>query len=207
MSETILTKEIPAPRLGDVIFTRWPGWASRLTEWVTHGRAAHEEMICSDAPNAETLTASKAMNRIVKWTWESRKAYFASTKTEWCRFTPVNPLTFEQRRALHNFFQEAENTFSYSKGELLLQGLDSFHNWLWNIPYDSDKAVRFRKLGNIRASSVICSKVTNIGLMRIGCLPAWAQYWSPSDTLNKLRSSTSWVLAESTDGFFGKAAK
>lgn len=207
MSETILTKEIPAPRLGDVIFTRWPGWDSRLTEWVTHGRAAHEEMICSDDPNAETLTASKAMNRIVKWTWESRKDYFSRTSTDWCRFTPVKPLTFEQRRTLHNFFQEAENTFSYSKGELLLQGLDSLHNWLWNIPYDSEKAVRFRKLGNIRASSVICSKVTNIAMARIGLLPSWSLYWSPSDTLNKLLSSTAWTLAESTDWFFGKAAK
>jgi hypothetical protein len=78
------------------------------------------------------------------------------------------------------------------------------HNWIWNIPYDSEKAVRFRKLGNIRASSVICSKVTNIAMARIGLLPTWSLYWSPSDTLNKLLSSTAWTLAESTDGFFGK---
>ena len=205
--QEILTKEIPPPLLGDVIFTRWPGWDSRLTEWVTHGMAAHEEMICSGGPNAETLTASKAMNRIVKWTWESRKAYFASTKTEWCRFTPTVGLTASQQFMLTVFFEEAENTFDYSNGELLLQGLDSLKNWLFKTPYDSESAVWFRKLGNIRRSSVICSKVTNIGLMRIGCLPAWAQYWSPADTLNKLRSSTSWTLAESTEGFFGKAAK
>jgi len=204
MSETVLTKAIPPPMMGDVIFTRWPGWDSKLTEFVTSGMAAHEEQVCADGETVFVLSASKAMNRMVVWEWESRKAYFESTKTEWCRFTPAMPLTMEQRHILHNFHQEAQNTYQYSTSELLLQGLDSLHNWLWNIQYDSEKAVWWRKLGNVSKSDVICSKVANIGLVRLGFLPAWAQFWSPSDTLRKVESSTTWVLAEATEGFFGK---
>lgn len=205
MSETILTKVIPPPLLGDVVFTRWKAFDSRLTEWVTHGNAAHEEQICHDEGEVSVIAASNGMNRMNVWEWESRKSYFARENTDWCRFTPAVPLTPAQRTTLEHYFQEAQNTFHYSKGELLLQAMDSFRNWLFNIPYDSEKAVRFRKWGNIRKTAVICSKIVNLGLVRLEFLPVWSLYWSPSDTLNKLQSSTSWTLAEATPGFFGKA--
>lgn len=201
MTDTIKTI---APMIGDIVFTRWAGFDSKLTEWVTSGRAAHEEQVYSDGDCVKIISASKVMNRIVIWEWESRKAYFRNTKTEWCRFTPANPLTEEQRRILHDVHQEAENTFKYSKAELVLQALDSLNSWLFKLPYDSEKAVKWRKLGNVSKSDVICSKVANIGLVRLGFLPAWAIFWSPSDTLHKLESSTSWVLAEATEGFFKK---
>ncbi|GEM_PF-6925708 len=185
-----------------MIFTRWPEWDSKLTEWITHGLAAHEETIRADGGAIFTFTASKAFNRMVSWSWESRKHYFAKTKTEWCRYTPTIPLTPEQTKKLEYYFEEAKNTFKYSRGELVLQALDSLHNWLFNVPYDSAKAVRFRKLGDIRKQAVVCSKIVNIGLARLGFLPAWSEYWSPADTLTKLRSSTTWTLAEATAGFF-----
>jgi len=199
-----MSEQTIAPvRVGDVIFTRWKGVSSRVTEWVTHGRAAHQEQISVAGDCPMVIAASAGMDKMVTWEWEARKAYFERERIDWCRFTPAIPLTPEQRKTLHFFLQEAENTFTYSRGELLLQGLDSLKNWLLNTPYDSYKAVWFRKLGNIRKTDVICSKTVNIGLVRLEFLPVWAQFWSPSDTLNKIKSSTSWRLAEATPGFFG----
>lgn len=194
--------------MGDVIFTRWKAFSSRLTEWVTHGKAAHVEQVCCDNHGeVQILAASMAMDRMVCWDLDARIAYFEKEKIDWCRFTPAVPLTFEQRRILHNFIEEAQNTFTYSRGELILQAMDSFKNWICNTPYDSQKAVWFRKLGNIKKTDVICSKTVNIGLVRLEFFPEWAQFWSPSDTLNKIQSSTSWKLAEATPGFFGEVVK
>jgi len=193
--------------VGDIIFTRWPGFDAKLTTWVTQGHAAHEEQICcTDEYHGVTsvIAASGSMNRMNIWEWESRKHYFERTNTEWCRYTPTTQLTEKQMSILHDFYEEAQNTFKYSKAELMLQGLDSLRNWLFKIPYDSSRAVHFRKMGNIIKSKVICSKVANIGLVRLGLLPEWAEYWSPSDTLNKFRSSTTWKLTEATEGFFSK---
>lgn len=194
------------PLVGDIVFTRWQAWDSRATEWITNGRAAHQEQICCDGDRVAVIAASAAMNRMNIWEWTSRKNYFARTHTDWCRFTPTDPLNNLQRAELRDYFQEAANTYRYSKGELALQALDSFRNWLLNIPYDSVKAVRWRKLGDIDKAKIICSKAGNGGLIILGLLPEWATYWSPSDTLNKVSSSTSWQLAESSSGFFANGS-
>jgi len=197
---------IPVPplpvTLGDVVFTRWAGFSSRLTEWATNGRAAHQEQICCDGAEPKVMSASTLLNRMNVWTWESRVAYFEQTKTEWCRFTLTTMLEAHERKTLHNYFEEAKNSFNYSKAELLLQGLDSLRNWIMRIPYDSERAVWFRRAGNVIKSAVICSKIVNIGLIRIKLFPRWAEYWSPSDSLNKIMASGAWKLADASDGFF-----
>lgn len=197
--------EIPLPvLLGDVIFTRWPSFMATVTVKVTGGLAAHQEQICEDGARPKTLTADRTLNRMSTWTWASRKDYFRRTRTEWCRWTPQTPFDAAQREVLEFYFQEAANSFNYSKVELLLQGVDALRNWIRRIPYDSEDAVRYRKLGDLVKSGVICSKIGNLGLIRVESLPEWAEYWNPSDSLNKLSSSSSWLLAEATDGFFPK---
>jgi hypothetical protein len=190
------------PSLGDLIFTRWAGLSSRLTQWVTSGKAAHVEQICDDGPTPKVSTASKALNAIKVWTWHTRKSYFASTKTAWCRYSLKRPLTRAERDSLLEYFEEAGNTFSYSSSELLLQGLDALKNWVTRTPYDDPKAVWFRRAGNWAKSAVICSKHSATGLIRLGLLPAHAEFWSPADLLRYVSKSQEWIFEESVDGFF-----
>lgn len=199
----VIIPSTPLPvRLGDLIFTYWPGFVPSITMKITGGGAAHQEQICCDGDVPMTITASKAMNSMKVWEWGSRKDYFTNTKTEWCRFTAVPGFDAVERMTLHNYFEEARNTYQYSRAELVLQAADSFKNWLTRAPYDSERAVFFRKAGDLIKDSVICSKAANAGLVRVNRLPAWAVYWSPADTLNKVMSSTSWRLAEATPKFF-----
>lgn len=194
---------IPLPvLLGDVVFTHWPGFSAKLTMWVTNGGAAHQEQISDDGAVPKVLSASTFLNSMREWKLDDRLDYFKRTKTEWARFTPVPAFTEEQRDTLCHYFGEAFNSYIYSRGELGLQAVDAVKNWLFRIPYDSARAVTFRRWGNLSRGSVICSKLVNQALVRVGMLPEWSQFWSPADTLNKLISSTSWAIAEATDGFF-----
>jgi hypothetical protein len=190
--------------MGDLIFTRWGGLSAKITLAVTRGKAAHQEQICQDGAECFSITADSVMNRMSVWEWSGRKAYFAKTGTEWCRFTPADPLDFIERATLHAYFEEAKNTFKYSIGELLLQGIDAGRNWIMGINRLDEKAVKFRKWGDAIKSRVICSTVACEGLVRIGMLPAWSVYWSPADTLHYVSSTNTWIMAEATPGFFGK---
>lgn len=193
----------PLPvRLGDVVFTHWPGFSAKLTMWITNGGAAHQEQISDDGEVPKVLSASPFLNSMREWKLDDRQEYFKRTNTEWARFTPVPAFTAEQRDSLRHYFGEAFNTLKYSKGELGLQALDAFKNWLLRIPYDSARAVTFRRLGRLSGGAVVCSKLVNQSLVRVGKLPEWSEYWSPADSLNKLISSPTWVIAEATDGFF-----
>jgi len=192
------------PAVGDLIFTRWPGFDSRLTEKLTGGIGAHVEQIKRTEPlPVQVIAASKIMNRMNTWTWDSRKVYFARTGTAWARYTLKNPLTPDQTETLLAYFEEAENGFNYSKGELLLQALDGIKNWVTKTPYSSPSAVTFRRAGNWIKHGVICSHVAALGLVRIGILPAHAEFWSPADLLKWIKASGRWDMAEQTEEFDG----
>ena len=191
------------PKIGDLIFTRWHGWSARVTIWVTRGLAAHQEQVCQDGESVHVIAASGLMNRMNVWEWQSRKAYFRKTGTAWARFTLTKPLDDKERVRLRDFFEEAINEFRYSKGELLLQGLDALKNWITRTDRLDPRAVWFRKAGDWIKSGVICSKVANQGLADLGILPAHAIYWSPADTLYHVSASHEWIMAEATPHFFG----
>jgi len=204
LCDTCAGRSAQPPTVGDFIFTRWPGFDSRLTEKLTGGLSAHVEQIKRTEPlPVQVIAASRILNRMNTWTWDSRKYYFLRTGTAWARYTLKAQLTDRQIEVLRNYFEEAENSFNYSKGELLLQALDGVKNWLTKTPYDSPKAVAFRKAGNWIKHGVICSHVAALGFIRLGILPAHAEFWSPADLLKYVKASGLWELAEQTAEFDG----
>lgn len=185
------------PRVGDLIFTRWTGLDARLTCLLTNGKAAHQELIYNVAPEPMVVAASAAMGHMVTWTWDSRRAYFEKTKTEWCRWTRKEEFPLLTRVLILHEAEEQINTFKYSKGELLLQGIDALRSrWTGKITTGED-GVWARKLGDWWGEGIICSKAGNIPLIAAREFPERAKYWSPSDTLNWIGTGASgWELAE-----------
>lgn len=190
------------PCIGDVIFTRSSGWLARLTCGITGGKAAHQELIFRVAPEPMVLAADMGMGRMVTWSWEARKEYLAEQRAEWSRWSLKQPLELlQQTRVLHEA-EEQVNTFKYSRGELVLQGIDELRELITGKTTQGPDGVWARRLGDLVQTGVICSKAGNMPLIKVGVLPDRACYWSPSDTLKHLDVlGGPWVLAEKTNGW------
>jgi len=169
------------PRAFDFLFTRFPGFRGRVTTALTwHGPAAHVgRFYLSNI----TIEACRAKDSMVTWPWESRKLYFARTQTEWCIVGYREPFAILPAVALRlkAHFDEQLATWKYSDGELVLQALDTFHNWLFRRPIVGPESVHWRKLGDWLPGRNICSKASIEPEVEEGLLPKWLLYGSPND--------------------------
>ncbi len=196
-------------RVGDIILTRWPDRICRLTCSVTGdagapGKAGHQEMVDHVCPldGPRVLAASLTMGKMVRWDWDGRKAYFAETQTEWIRWTRLMPFERPQVEQIEAESEKQFNTFRYSKGELLLQGIDGWRARIKGLHPQDKPAVWARRLGDWWGGGVICSKAGNLPFIRIGIFPEHARFWSPSDTLRYIDTGASgWGVAEKTPGW------
>lgn len=197
------------PRVGDIIFTRWPELSSRVTCALTGdrgkaGRAAHQEMIdnvCA-AEGPRVLAASAEKGKMKRWTWPGRKDYFSETKTEWSRWTRLRPFLPAETEQIQFEAEKQFNMFSYSKSELPLQGIDAIRARILGLHPEEPEAIWARKLGDWWKGGVICSKAGNLPFIRIKIFPDYSRFWSPSDTYRYIDSGVSgWGLAEHTPGW------
>lgn len=196
-------------RVGDIVFTRWIGKDSDMTCRLTGdngvpGKAAHVEMIDRVCPffGPRILAASAFIGKMIRWDWEKRKAYLTETKTEWCRWSRLDPFTPDQIMEIGNEAEKQFCTFKYSKAELPLQAIDGWRAKFKGLHPQDEEAVWARKLGDLWQGGVICSKAGCLPFIRIGVFPAHARFWSPSDVLRYIDCGASgWGLAEKTAGW------
>lgn len=176
------------PETGDVLFTRGPGWASRVTvRWT--GPASHQ----ATAYNGVYLMEANAVSgRIEKVPWQVKFDRMAKASVEWILFhwllPPMNP---RLRCMIQCDLLEAMDFERYSHLELSLQGLDSLVNRvIRRRPRQGYDAIVFRRLGSIWGNGVICSKTSNRALIKGGFIPrdSGLEYGSPADTYRWIKT-------------------
>ena len=178
------------PDTADVLFTRSPGWMSRITCAVT-GMASHQATFYD---GANLVEANIDSGRIERVSWFAKLSGMQASNTEWISFRWIRPtLTPDVRRAVQLDLDEAMTFERYSKLELPLQALDSLLNrTILRRPRQGLDAAVFRRLGDIWQRGVICSKTSNRALTRNGFIPvdSGLEYGNPSDTYRWLCHQT-----------------
>ena len=180
------------PDTGDVLFTRGPSFFNRLTCKLT-GPASHQATFFDSGHIVEASAQSGKIEKV-----ECNQVFedLAKRKAEWIIFHWLHP---EMTPALRSMIQcdllEAAEFERYSYIELPLQVMDTVVNRvILRRPRQGLDVRVFRKLGNIWSNGVICSKTSNMALIKNGLIPDSSQleYGSPSDTYRYLNGATFW---------------
>ena len=191
------------PDTGDVLLTRGPSFFNRLTCKLT-GPAAHQATFYDVGHIVEASAQSGKIEKV-----ECNQAFADLKKrgAEWIIFKWVRP---EMTPALRSMIQcdllEATKFERYSYIELPLQVMDVVLNrYLLRRQLKGLDAHVFRKLGNIWDNGVICSKTSNMALLKNGLIPKSAQmeYASPSDTYRWLMQNVTCIILDYSPGWFG----
>lgn len=136
-------------------------------------RAVHQFQVLMESEIVEALASG-----VVVKTWQKRKAECEADNAHYIIFRPKTAAT--QRLVIHSEGKGLRGC-RYGFTEVLLQGLDGF---LRKIGLLRERKPLFTKLGTLIPWTVICSRVGNICLHRVGILPHNALAWAPDDTFD-----------------------
>ena len=107
--------------------------------------------------------------------WAEYRAALIDAGSQWCIVAhrlPMLPYTLTRWHA----YLDYACAYRYSLGEILLCAVDGIVGW--GVGHD---VVWARRLGNMIASRVICSRLACEAYGRIGWLPPYAVDWTPDD--------------------------
>ena len=159
--------------------------------------------------------------RVVRTSLNDMQVYWLENGTEWCFMRRVQPWSAEDltqgcrmmdEMTAHGEF-EGQKPWRYSPLELAFQAMDGRIEK--TLPLNVRKRMRgvgpnaniifFRKLGDILANRVICSRTGNRIDANLGSIPQWLRHGSPDDTWDykwTVRGEYTWDVVDHSEGWY-----
>lgn len=191
------------PRPTDHFFERAPTLLSRLIGDATQRAnedptlATHEGTFGFTAKNVLRLFQAHFPRGYYASDWWRQLDAMERRGSDFCVFTRVRPAAPDEI-ALHSSECRRMLGWGYSVGEIVLQLLDEMRS-----SRKGRDVLFWRRLGEARKRSIICSKGAIRPYVECGWDPADAVFWNPDQSYEaRIADPLHWVLAYASPGWF-----